>query len=384
MNVVAIVAEFNPFHNGHKFLIEEAKRITNSDFVICIMSGSFTQAGNIAIYDKFYRANSAIENGADLVIELPTIYATASSQLFSYGAIQILNKLNVVSHICFGSESGDIEIIDNIAKKTIKNDEMIWKEISSELKSGISFAQAREHVLKNILDEHEFNIFSKSNNILGIEYVKSLKILNSDIVPICIKRTENNTTISATKIREMISNNIDINDFIPINNIDNDNKSLFNDHIFDLLKYEILNNGISNLANINGVVEGLENKIFNSIKEAKNYDELINLIKSKRYQMSKIKRILLAILLNITKEKFDRLYNNNVAYAHILACSNNGKKLFSDISKSQIPLITSINEELLDSLEPLIKESVELDIHASNIHSILTNTKINKDYTNKL
>lgn len=257
MKALGIVCEYNPFHNGHKYLIDEAKKITKCDFVVAIMSGNFIQQGNIALYDKFTRANLAIKNGIDLVIELPVLFSNSSAQYFSYSAIKILNDLGFIDNIAFGTECDNIKTLDNIAKKIIENEKMIWETTSSIMNDGISFADARAEALKNLLSDDELLEIKKPNNILAIEYIKSLIKLNSKIKPISIKRVgaqfdENNITCnnycSATSIRNLLYDNKDISvlkNYVPSDTFDIIQKKSFfrNDDLFYILKYKILSLG---------------------------------------------------------------------------------------------------------------------------------------------
>lgn len=382
MNVVGIIAEFNPMHTGHKYLIEEAKKRTNADVAICIMSGNFTQAGNIAIKDKFYRAKVAIENGFDVVIELPTIYATASAQYFARGAIEILNALGCVNYLAFGSETADTSELITIANILVENDEQIWQKTTEYFKDGISFAKAHERALSNYLSASQVLTASKSNNILAIEYIRTLILLKSTIIPVAIKRVENSDTISATKIRELIDNN----------NIQEANKyclynlkdTISNNNMLDVIKYSLVSKDIEYIENINEVTEGLENVLVKKVDCGNNYNEFIQEIKSKRYQLSKIKRIFINTILDITKKQFDKL--SNAHYAHILAVNKDRKKEVLSLlnSNSSIPIITSINDKILKNLEDVNREALQLDIKATNIHSIFSNDKQNRDYTNML
>lgn len=400
MKILGIITEYNPFHNGHIYHIEKSKQITGADYVIAVMSGSFTQQGNISLYDKFKRAKIATENGVDLVIELPTIYSNSSSEYFAKGSISLLNSLNIVDCICFGSESGNINLLSNISNTIINNEENIWNDISYNLKQGISFAKAREQSITKYLDKEEIIEFSKPNNILAIEYLNSLSRLNSKIKPYTITRNSSNfndNTISkntiftsATSIRNHIYNKEDLScleKFIPEDmlNIICNVEPTFNDKLLNILKYKIITNSKENLSNINEITEGLENRIISAISNSNTYNELIENIKSKRYQMSKIKRMLNNIILNISKENFEKMYKSNEQYAHVLKVSKRGKVLLSNIAKnSSIPLITSINDNILTSLSDIQKSMIDLDILATNIHSILNNDNINKDYTNRL
>lgn len=401
LKVVGIIAEFNPFHNGHQYLIQQAKKITKADLVVIVMSGSFTQNGNIAIYNKFKRAKISIENGADLVIELPTIYSVSSGEYFATGAIDLLNKLNIVDYVFFGSESGNIELLSDIANLELTNKDKIGQLIKEKMKKGITYAQAHESALKSYLTPSQIKELQKSNNILAIEYIKALKKTNSKIIPYTIKRKGNSISdiniendgnfTSATSIRECIMLKKDskiLEKYIPINmyKIILTQKPLFNDDIYNVIKFSILNNmkDMHNFKNINGIAEGIENKIISALSMSKNYDEFIHNIKSKRYTLSSIKRMILNILLNISKNDFNKLYLN-INYAHILSISTNGKTLLSNISKvSNVNLLTKVNNKILNSLNEINKKSLDIDIFASNILSILLDENINKDYTNRL
>lgn len=373
-------------HNGHKYLIEKAKQITGADVAICLMSGNFTQAGNIALKDKFTRAKIAIENGFDAVIELPTIFATSSAEFFAFGAINILNGLGCIDYLCFGSETGDISTITDIAKKIIKNNDNIWDNITESMKEGISFAKAREYAISKYLSKDEIAISCLPNNILAIEYVKSLLKQKSTIVPIAIKREENNECItSATIIREMIENRNDISKYVLNYTTILDNPQL-NNNMYNLIKYAILSKEKDQIKNINGVTEGLENKLYDEINNSNNYNEFIQNVKSKRYQLSKIKRILINIMLDISKEDFLNLNTDKNCYAHIININSSLKnELLSKFNKSSnIPVITSLNNNIIINLNDTIRKSLLLDVKASNIYSILSNDKINRDFTNKL
>ena len=401
MKVAGIIAEFNPFHNGHKYLIQEAKKKANADFVVVLMSGSFTQNGNVAIYDKFKRAKAAIEEGVDLVIELPTFYSISSGEYFATGAIDLLNKLNIIDYVFFGSESGDINDIADIANVELINKEQILKLTKEEMKKGITYAKAHENALKSYLTPPQIKELQKPNNILAIEYLKALKKTNSKIIPYTVKRKGNSISdtniekeenfTSATSIRQYIMLKKDLKileKYVPddMYEIMLTQKPLLNDDIYNIIKFSILNNmkNIQNLQSINGITEGIENKIISALSISKSYDEFIHNIKSKRYTLSSIKRMILNILLNITKIDFNKLYLN-INYAHILSMSSNGKTLLSSLSNvSNINLLTKISPKVLNLLNETDKQSLDIDIFASNILSILLNENINKDYTNKL
>ena len=381
MKIVGIVAEFNPMHNGHKYLIDTAKELTGADIVICIMSGNFTQAGNITLVDKFKRAKTAIENGIDVVIELPTIYATSSAEFFSYSAVKLLNSLGCIDYICFGSETGDTRELVQIAYTLTQNEEEIWRQTTENLKQGISFAKARQEALENILTEDEVNTATSSNNILAIEYIKALIKLKSTIEPIAIKREDN---VSATQIRELISGgDLTLAKALSLESLSK-GQIVQNTDLANILTYYLVSSTKDQIQAIREVTEGLEN----SLKDNCNiydYIDYIQEIKSKRYQLSKIKRIVINMILGITKEQNDRL-QDKAYYAHILAIDTNKKNEILSMlnSTSKIPVITSLNDEILERQTEENRESLLLDIKATNIHSSILKEEQNKDYTNRL
>ena len=399
MNIVGIIAEYNPMHNGHVFNISKAREITNADYVIVIMSGSFTEQGNVCTINKFDRAKMAIQNGADLVIELPTIYATKSSEAFAKGAVSILNSLGVVTHLAFGAETSDIASLKKVAQIYLDNQIEIVNCIKEKMKSGISSSKAYSEVFNDyILNKEE--IF-KPNNILGIEYIKALIALKSNITPVLIKRIKSNHNdnligkngvfASSTSIRNALSNIScknkndvlkDIKKYLPLNTYNYLKDFGFNtqEDLWKVLKYEILRLSINGLKNIYEVDEGLEKRLYEKCLIANSYEDYIFKVKTKRYTLSRIKRICINIILNITKEKYDKL--SLVEYARILKIKSDTTSLLSIISKnSTIPIITKVTNSNLETLDSRVKESVLLDIFS---HNIANSNGLNKDYSNKI
>lgn len=397
MKVLGIIAEYNPMHTGHIYHINEAKKITKSDYVVAIMSGSFTEQGNIALIDKFTRAKFAIENGIDIVIELPSIFAVSDAGNFASKAIQILNDLNIIDSICFGAENDNISLLNKTTDILIEKDEQIWIDIKKELKKGNSFAKARNNVLTNYLEKEEVKLINSPNNVLALEYLKNLKLTNSSIVPYAILRNNdfnddklNENYTSSTSIRNVLEKNIDIQILKKyltqyIYNYIQTSSLLFNKDFFEILKYKIISMSIDDIKNINGVSEGIENKIKKEIIDVYSYEDYIFKLKSKRYELSKIKRILINILLGITKTDFDKLKSEDANYAHILAFNHNKKELLSNLANnSKIPVLTSLNKKNISMLNSKQKKLLDFDIYSSNIYSSLNKKKLNKDYTNLL
>ena len=397
MNVVGIIAEYNPMHNGHIYNIQKAKELTGADYVIVIMSGSFTEQGNIAVINKFDRATLAIQNGADLVIELPTIFAISSAENFAYGAVNILNSLGIVTHLAFGAESNEILPLQQVANTYLKHKKEIIAKIKEYTRLGINSAEAYNKSLTHFLKHITCDV-SLPNNILGIEYLKALTALKSEIKPVLVHRQQSNHSdnkipeycqfASSTSIRNVLTNNTitqakklkNIKNVVPKNTLSLLSNNIYNTNqdLWNILKYEILKLNIQGLKQIHEVGEGLENKLYKNALTCNSYEQYIFSVKSKRYTLSKIKRICIYIILGITKEKYNRL--NTVNYARILKVNKASSQLLSAINNnSNTAIITKITDKLISSMDENIAESLRLDILSHNI----SNTS-NMDYINKI
>lgn len=388
MNITGIITEYNPFHNGHKLHLEESKKQTKSDGTICIMSGNFVQRGGPAIIDKWKRTEMALNNGVDLIIELPTFYAVSSAEFFAKGAVSILNSLNIVNNLFFGSEIGDAKALSEIAKTLISEDERFQNILKENLSLGLTFAKAREKSLIEYLNNSEINnIITSSNNILGIEYIKAILKLNSSINPVALKREGSNyndkslsqTFSSATSIREVLKNTSNIEDLkniIPLESYEvfsklqeQDYRFTFEEEMFKYIKYKIQTNCV-NFNNLYEVTEGLDNKIIKEISSSNSLHEFILKIKSKRYTYSKISRILTHIYLGLDNDDFKDIANENNLYVRVLGFNKTGREILSLIkANSSIPLITKVPRF---TNNPLLK----FDLQATACYSLL-NDKVN-------
>ena len=388
MNITGIITEYNPFHNGHKFHLEESKKQTKSDGTICIMSGNFVQRGGPAIIDKWKRTEMALNNGVDLIIELPTFYAVSSAEFFAKGAVSILNSLNIVNNLFFGSEIGDAKSLSEIAKVLVSEDERFQNILKENLSLGLTFAKAREKSLIEYLNSSEINnIITSSNNILGIEYIKAILKLNSSINPVALKREGSNyndkslsqTFSSATSIREVLKNTSNIEDLkniIPLESYEvfsklqeQDYRFTFEEEMFKYIKYKIQTNCV-NFNNLYEVTEGLDNKIIKEISSSNSLHEFILKIKSKRYTYSKISRILTHIYLGLDNDDFKDIANENNLYVRVLGFNKTGREILSLIkANSSIPLITKVPRF---TNNPLLK----FDLQATACYSLL-NDKVN-------
>lgn len=349
MNVSAIISEYNPFHNGHAYHIKKTRDF-GATHIIAIMSGNFVQRGDFAIISKLERTKMALLSGVDLVIELPVIWAISSAEFFANAAVKIANSLGCVDTLSFGSECNNIELLKKLS--IILERKEIKSLILEELKKGVSFPKARENVIKHIYGDELSDILRYPNNILAIEYIKSLNKINSNINPLTIKRTGSghdkklikDSISSASYIRELIYNNKKYSGLMPksaaeiIQKNIQDFKAPANIHSVEtaiLSKLRTMN--IKDLSNICDVSEGLENRIYRSIKNATSLDELYSLVKTKRYPLSRIRRIILNAFLGITKQDI----SSDIPYIRILGFNENGKQLLKAIKEhSKLPIIT--------------------------------------------
>lgn len=393
MNITGIITEYNPFHNGHLYHLREAKKNTNADAIICVMSGNFVQRGGPAIIDKWKRTEMTLNNGVDLIIELPTYYAVSSAEFFAKGSVSILHNLGIVNNLFFGSECGDVDKLTALSKILVNEDTQLKSLIKEHLAKGDTFAKAREKSLIQYLKDEEVNkIITSSNNILGIEYIKSILRLNSTITPSTLKREGSNyndknlsnSFSSATAIRELLKNKNsleNLKNLIPkesyeiFSKLQDENYPLvFDEDMFKFIKYKIQTNCI-NFNNLYEITEGLENKLIKEITSSNSYEDFILKVKSKRYTYSKISRILTHIYLGLDSNTFLNIDNPNNLYARVLGFNNRGREVLSLIKRnSSIPLITKVPRFTNNPL-------LQFDIQATAAYANLNN-KINpnKDY----
>ena len=400
MNVLAIIAEYNPMHNGHVFQINEAKKIANADFVITCMGGNLTQRGNTSIVSKFEKTKMALLNGSDIVIELPTIYSVSSSENFAYGAIKILKELNFVTHISFGIEEEDIQKLQDIAD-ILQNEPVEYcKILKEQLDLGVSYPKARAKAVSIYLNDNKYEtIMQGSNNILAIEYLKQMKKQKVNFVPIGIKRNKvsyNSTRIienyaSSSAIRKLIYNN-DLNQIINvmpksaydilIENLKNGTFNIDLNNYSKIIIYKLRTMTLKQIADLPDVNEGIENLIKSSADKTNNISELIKLVKSKRYTQTRIQRILIYALLNITKQDM-KISKKTSPYIRVLGCTKKGQKLLKEIPQNR--LITSLKKYEQNKLNKNITRMLEIDKSATNIYTIpyTGNSTANSDYTNR-
>ena len=407
-NVLGIVAEYNPFHNGHLHHLTESHKLVEADYTIAVMSGNFTQRGDASIIDKWSRTQMAIENGVDLVIELPTIYAISSAENFASGAIKILDSLGIVDYLSFGSECNDISILSDVTD-VLTNEPSEYKSLlAHELSRGVSFPKARERALMMYLNDiRRFNnVLSSPNNILGIEYLKALDRQKSNIHPITIKRegsAYNDDSIpldsgfaSATSIRNLCqSHDISIlQNFMPETSFNILQDCLENGHIVRNISeldktiiYTLRKMSIDEIANLPDVSEGLEFAIKSAVNQCNTITELLSIINTKRYTQTRLKRIFLYALLGITKKDM-QISKTTKPYIRILGFNSKGRKLISEISKHnrKLTIISSVKKFMDSNSNKNLKLMLEKDIWATNVYTLgyEYDSIGNLDYTHNL
>lgn len=379
---------------------------TNSNYTVCVISGNFVQRGNTSIVDKWTKAEMALKGGADLVIELPTVYSVSSAENFAEGAVKLLNSLGIVDNISFGMEAKDISLLNNIATVLYQEPKEYVTILNHELSKGISFPKARENAVMMYLNDIKkyINVMTSSNNILAIEYLKALKKLRSTMYPVGITREKvlyNDEFIvddfaSATAIRRMITRREyeEIRKVMPkfsynilANNV-NQGKYVIDLSIFQKeILYTLRKMSVSEIAELPDVSEGLENAIKNASDSCNSLVDLISIVKSKRYTQTRIQRILVYALLGITKKDMEISKKVN-PYIRILGVSNRGKTLISEITRlgNNVPVITSVKKFMTESKNKDLKRLLQIDINATDIYTLgyQKDAYANLDYTHKI
>lgn len=374
--VLGIIAEYNPLHKGHIYQMEKCKANANADFTIVVMSGDFTQRGEPAIIDKWSRAKAALMAGADLVVELPFYYACNSAQYFAKGAVDILASMGIVTHLGFGSESGDIRQLYKASEAMLYETEEVSKQIREYLNLGMSFPAA---AAKAFGCDKDAGLF-EPNNILAVEYIKAIIEYKSTMVPITVKRHKAEhhqnkiskeyasssavrKTLQDGKYEKLFEEKSPIPKFSAELIKANEKRLIFKNSkkYFDILRSKVLTTSREELAKIFSVGEGLENKLKNEIRYASDLDAFITRLKSKRYPATRLQRICTHTIMDFKKK------TGKPSYIRVLGFNSNGAKLIKKMKKSDrlsMPIITNINKDKTDN--------ISMDVRASDIYNLLT------------
>ena len=346
IKTIGLIAEYNPFHNGHLYQLKKIKELFPDSLIILILNGYFTQRGTISIQTKEAKTKIALENNIDLVIELPFIYGTQSSDNFALYSIKLLEKLHT-DYLVFGSESNNLELLKKVANIQL-NDTNYPLRVKSYLENGINYPTALAKAL-NIIED-----INKPNDLLGISYIKAINKLNSKIEPITIKRTSDyhdtystSSIISASNIRQKLINKEDISPYLPSCSLTNIIE-FDEDKLLTLLKFKILTD--KDLSAYLDVDEGIEFRLLKVVNQTKTLDELIQNVKTKRYTYNKISRMLTHILIGLTKKD---AHQATMDYLKILGFSKEGQSYLKKIRKDLDLPTTPIKDSLIYKYELL-------------------------------
>lgn len=382
--ILGIIAEFNPFHNGHKYLIDQAKSIVNPDCTVIAMSGNFTQRGQASIINKFEKTKTVLNSGANLVVEIPTVYSISSAENFAEGGVKVLMQAHA-THIAFGVEDDNLDTIRLIADTLVDETEEYKAILKKYMEEGLSFAQSRcKALIEYLKDEKIEETINQPNNILAIEYLKAIKRLKANLEIVPIKR--NKEFASSTEIRNKIFNDESIENSVPEESrkslMKNNGNLLKLDDFEKIIIYKLRTIDSNMLNNLADVAEGLDNLMVKYAKETNSLEPLIQNIKSKRYTQTRIQRILLYALMEITKEDM-RLSKSIMPYVRVLGMDSIGEKILKDIN--QDCLITSV-KKFYDGCNAEYKRLLDIDIKATDVYSLMSSKDYNADldYTNGL
>ncbi len=374
MKAIGIIAEYNPFHNGHLYHLNKIKETYKDYKIVLVMNGNFTERGDVSIIDKWKKTEIAIKAGIDLVVELPFPFSTQSADYFSYGAITLLENLGV-EKVVFGSESDNVEDLTLIAKTEINNPEFD-KLVKIYSKFGNNYPTSLSLALQDLTEKK----IDTPNDLLGISYIKTILKYNYKIEPITIKRNNNyhnqelnETNSSATAIREALKNKKDVFGYVPDYVLPYLTNLHFPDDYFDILKYKIITS--KNLEIYQTVDTGFDKLLKKNIRNVKTIDELIKSVKSKRYTYNKINRMLIHILCNFTKEKANNF--KDISYIRILGFNDNGRLYLNSIKKeSPIKIISKITKNM--------DEMLEYELETTEIYDIPNNENLYKKELQKI
>ena len=406
MNIVGLITEYNPFHNGHLYHIQEAKRVAKADAAVVIMSGNFVQRGAPAIMPKHLRAKSALLSGADLVLELPVCFATGSAEFFAMGAIALLDSLGCVDSICFGSECGDSEILGKIAKILSEEPDDYKKALQNALRKGMSFPQARQHALQEYFINNHFDanaladVLSQPNNILGIEYMKALYQRNSSMKAYSIRRigagyheselTESYSSASAIRhslakdsLSESIYRQLPFAAQTIMKETFDMRYPVYANDFSLILKYKLLQETKKSLTSYMDVSEDLANRIINLRNNFQSFDDFCDALKTKDMTYARISRGLLHILLNIRTEHLANYKKNGYChYAHILGFRKSSAELLSLLKgTSKVSLLTKLTQT--EGLSEAGCQMLHQDIFASDLYESVITDKFETSFINE-
>lgn len=394
MKITGIIAEYNPFHNGHKYHLDQARTMTGADAVVAVISGTVTQRGEFARWNKWSRARMAVENGVDLVLELPYAFAVNSAEEFARGGVSILKSLGCVTDLVFGCES-DPDAMISMARRSAECEEDFQEAIRTGLEEGLSYPQARGKAMMQFWGTDSKGVdqqqsLDQPNDILAVEYVRQLVLQGSDMVPHGVTRLGSyhdhqvqKIFSSATAVRKAIKEERweDVERAVPKETLivlreDQSENEMDPVRLDSIILSRLLMLGPEGIRTMYGCSEGLEYRIWNSLPKARSVDELLELTASGRYPTARIRRLLMHCLMGLTGAVFEKLKTNaneGKLFVRVLGCNETGAKLLKQIKKSeQAPVvITNLNKERKELKE--LEEgnlSLAMDLRAAEIAAL--------------
>ena len=375
MTAAGIIAEYNPFHNGHAYMLSKVKTEI-SDAAVIAMSTSFVQRGEPAVLSTQARVKAALANSADLVVALPVPWAMSGAQNFATGGVSVLNSLGVVHKLAFGSECADIELLKKVGE-CVNGGETV-ELLRKYLSEGLSFAAARQKAVEQICPE-AVGVLGNPNDILAVEYMNAVKSLGVNLTPLCIKRqgvghdcAAEGSSASASAVRALMRTAGDISGFVPeetVSIIETEKKcgrvpaTLSN--IERAVLYKLRMSSAQEIALAPDVSEGIENRIAFAAQEACSLDEVYAMAKTKRYTHARIRRIVMSTFLGITAKDAEGV----PPYIRVLGFSNNGKMLLRQANGAcGLPVVMKYSD--VKKLDDKAKRIFELECRAADIHSL--------------
>jgi predicted nucleotidyltransferase len=396
MKICAIICEYNPLHYGHLYHIQKAKELSGCDSIMCIQAGNFTQRGEPAVTNKYVRARMALEASADIVVQIPTAYCCSSAEIFAMAGVKTANSFENVTHLAFGCETENYELLKEIAKYFANEPKEFKEKLKKYLDAGNSLPTSRQKAIEELMKEDKvvfseitetINILSKPNNILAIEYLKALYKTKSKIEPIFTTRSNsdynsadlNGRDSSATAIRTRLLSKQkvkSIKKLVPdftyrllkenISEFGLPNQDLFN----QLCSYSVKTATADEIKNIYDVSEGIHNRFIESAPKFKDFNELLLNVKTKRYTYTRLKRIVLRMLLKIDKDTVAQIYKiDKLPFIKVLAFNGNNKELLSNISADTDIIIR--NSNIVKKQTPLYSALAEIEDRANAVYNML-------------
>ncbi len=354
MRTVGLITEYNPFHNGHLHHLQESLRVTGADASVAVMSGHFLQRGEPALVDKWVRTEMALAAGVDLVLELPLPFSCNSAPHFAMGAVQTLDALGVVDALCFGSEAGDVGSLQEVAQLLVDRSATIEAGTRERLRSGISYPIARAEVMKELYPGLSQELLASPNNILGIEYLKAMRVTGSRMTAFTIPRLGagyHSTDVSghiasATGIRKLIAEEGDIDSLLPpvcrgiLKEALEEGQSLDHGRLFDSLQAFLLQE-MKGLRAIYQIADGLDKRLVDAAMTSMNYAELVGKIKSRQWTLTRIQRLLSYVLLQLSSDEMNDYLRQGPMYLRLLGSTEKGREVLSRArTRRALPMIS--------------------------------------------